>query len=107
MLRALAETGVRPDLVIGTSVGAINGAFVAADPDSAADRLGPPGGGGPPPAAGVQRDAAGPAHPAGPLRHSPARNRAVAADAGRRAAGQGLQRPAAAVERRGGPHRDT
>ena len=39
MLRALAETGVRPDLVIGTSVGAINGAFVAADPDSAADRL--------------------------------------------------------------------
>ena len=39
MLRALAETGVRPDLVVGTSVGAINGAFVAADPDSAADRL--------------------------------------------------------------------
>jgi NTE family protein len=39
MLRALAETGVRPDLVVGTSVGAINGAFVAADPDRAADRL--------------------------------------------------------------------
>jgi NTE family protein len=39
MLRALAEAGVRPDLVIGTSVGAINGAFVAADPDRAADRL--------------------------------------------------------------------
>ena len=40
MLRALGEAGVRPDLVVGTSVGAINGAFVAADPDGAADRLG-------------------------------------------------------------------
>jgi NTE family protein len=39
MLRALGEAGIRPDLVIGTSVGAINGAFVAADPDGAADRL--------------------------------------------------------------------
>jgi NTE family protein len=32
MLRALAESGVRPDVVLGTSVGAINGAFYAADP---------------------------------------------------------------------------
>jgi NTE family protein len=32
MLRALAETGVVPDFVLGTSVGAINGAFFAADP---------------------------------------------------------------------------
>jgi NTE family protein len=32
MLRALAERGVRPDMVLGTSVGAINGAFFAADP---------------------------------------------------------------------------
>jgi NTE family protein len=32
MLRALFERGVRPDLVVGTSVGAINGALVAADP---------------------------------------------------------------------------
>ena len=32
MLQALLEHGVRPDLVVGTSVGAINGAFVAADP---------------------------------------------------------------------------
>jgi NTE family protein len=32
MLRALAERGVRPDVVLGTSVGAINGAFYAADP---------------------------------------------------------------------------
>jgi NTE family protein len=39
MLRALAEAGIRPDLVVGTSVGAINGAFVAADPDRAAARL--------------------------------------------------------------------
>jgi NTE family protein len=32
MLRALLEAGVRPDLVIGTSVGALNGVIVAADP---------------------------------------------------------------------------
>ena len=32
MLRALAEAGIRPDLVVGTSIGALNGAFVAADP---------------------------------------------------------------------------
>ena len=39
MLRALAEAGIRPDLVVGTSIGAINGAFVAADPLGAAGRL--------------------------------------------------------------------
>jgi NTE family protein len=32
MLRALAERGVKPDVVLGTSVGAVNGAFFAADP---------------------------------------------------------------------------
>jgi NTE family protein len=32
MLRALAEAEIVPDLVVGTSVGAINGALVAADP---------------------------------------------------------------------------
>src|SRR5579862_6194928 len=40
MLRALAEAGIRPDLVVGTSIGALNGAFVAADPARAASRLG-------------------------------------------------------------------
>src|SRR5271165_7542953 len=39
MLRALAEAGVKPDLVVGTSIGALNGVLVAADPASAADRL--------------------------------------------------------------------
>jgi NTE family protein len=40
MLQALFERGVRPDLIVGTSVGAINGALVAADPSPAAvDRL--------------------------------------------------------------------
>ena len=39
MLRALAEAGVNPDLIVGTSIGAVNGAFVAADPEGAADRL--------------------------------------------------------------------
>ncbi len=32
MLRALLEAGITPDLVVGTSIGAINGAAVAADP---------------------------------------------------------------------------
>jgi NTE family protein len=40
MLRALSEAGIWPDVVVGTSVGAINGAFVAADPVGAAARLG-------------------------------------------------------------------
>ncbi len=39
MLRALAEANIRPDLVVGTSIGAVNGAFVAADPEGAAGRL--------------------------------------------------------------------
>ena len=39
MLRALAEAGIRPDLVVGTSIGALNGVLVAADPAGAADRL--------------------------------------------------------------------
>ena len=40
MLRALFEHQIRPDLIVGTSVGAINGAFVAADPTpSAVERL--------------------------------------------------------------------
>src|ERR1700676_1639906 len=38
--RALLEGGVRPDLVCGTSVGAINGAAIAADPSpEGADHL--------------------------------------------------------------------
>ncbi len=36
MLRALLEAGISPDLVVGTSVGALNGAFIAADPSVAA-----------------------------------------------------------------------
>lgn len=40
MLRALLERGVRPDLVVGTSVGALNGAVVATTGDlSAVERL--------------------------------------------------------------------
>jgi NTE family protein len=40
MLQALDAAGIRPGLVVGTSVGAINGALVAADPEGAAERLG-------------------------------------------------------------------
>lgn len=40
MLRALLTAGIRPDLVVGTSVGAINGAVLSADPTIAGvDRL--------------------------------------------------------------------
>ena len=39
MLRALAETDLLPELVIGTSVGSLNGAVLAADPAGAADKL--------------------------------------------------------------------
>jgi NTE family protein len=39
MLQALSEHGVAPDLVTGTSVGALNGALVALDPKGAANRL--------------------------------------------------------------------
>jgi NTE family protein len=39
MLQALAEIELAPDLVIGTSVGAINGALLAQDPRGAANRL--------------------------------------------------------------------
>ena len=40
MLRALFEAGITPDLVVGTSIGAINGAAIAHDPTPAVvDRL--------------------------------------------------------------------
>ena len=39
MIRALLEHRIRPDLVLGTSVGALNGAVLAADPDTALERL--------------------------------------------------------------------
>jgi NTE family protein len=40
MLRALFDADVRPDLILGTSVGALNGALVAADPTAGViDRL--------------------------------------------------------------------
>ncbi|MBB5890114.1 NTE family protein [Kutzneria kofuensis] len=39
MLRALADRGIAPDLVTGTSVGSVNGSLVALDPEHAADRL--------------------------------------------------------------------
>lgn len=39
MLTALHDAGVRADLVLGTSVGALNGAVYAADPDGSLPRL--------------------------------------------------------------------
>ncbi|TVT30680.1 patatin-like phospholipase family protein, partial [Amycolatopsis rhizosphaerae] len=39
MLRALREAGIRPDLVAGTSVGSLNGALLARDPEGAPETL--------------------------------------------------------------------
>jgi NTE family protein len=40
MLRALFRAGYRPDFVVGTSIGAVNGALVAAEPvESSTDKL--------------------------------------------------------------------
>ncbi|HJQ46462.1 MAG TPA: patatin-like phospholipase family protein [Amycolatopsis sp.] len=39
MLRALREHGLRPDLVVGTSVGSLNGAVLALEPGDAIERL--------------------------------------------------------------------
>lgn len=39
MLRALREASVEPDLVVGTSVGSLNGAMLALDPAGAVDTL--------------------------------------------------------------------
>src|ERR1700722_17944323 len=40
MLRSLLEREIVPDLIVGSSVGALNGAFLAADPTRAAvDRM--------------------------------------------------------------------
>jgi NTE family protein len=35
MLRALTERDIRPDFVVGTSIGALNGVLIAADPTDA------------------------------------------------------------------------
>lgn len=39
MLRALAESGISPDIIIGTSAGALNGVILADDPVGAVTRL--------------------------------------------------------------------
>ncbi|MFD1940086.1 MULTISPECIES: patatin-like phospholipase family protein [Nonomuraea] len=39
MLRALDEAGIRPDLIVGTSVGALNGVLMSASPSDAVKRL--------------------------------------------------------------------
>ncbi len=39
MLQALGESGIHADLVVGTSIGSVNGAVVASDPVGAASRL--------------------------------------------------------------------
>ena len=36
MLKALYERGIRPDLIVGTSAGALNGAYIASRPQTSA-----------------------------------------------------------------------
>ena len=79
MLRALSEAGIRPDLVVGTSIGALNGAFVAADPPTA-PRPGWARCGKARAAAGLQRESVGPGGPAGAVRDPPALPRAAGPD---------------------------
>ena len=40
MLRALYERGITPDLIVGTSAGALNGAFIASRPQTVATAIG-------------------------------------------------------------------
>src|ERR687888_2397716 len=40
MVRALLEAGIKPDVIVGTSIGAVNAAYLAADPSlDQVDRL--------------------------------------------------------------------
>ena len=39
MLAALTDAGLRPDLIVGTSVGAVNGSLMAASPETGAEKL--------------------------------------------------------------------
>lgn len=39
MLRAIREIGLEPDLIVGTSAGALNGVILADDPENAVERL--------------------------------------------------------------------
>ena len=105
MLRALLERGIAPDLVVGTSVGAINGAAIATEPTVAM-------------VAAARRDlvghraqrrlrrlAARPAGDARPHPHAPARQRRAAGDADRGAADRADRGPAGALRVRRGEHR--
>ena len=101
MLAALADAGIRPDLVVGTSIGAINGVFVAADPVESARRL-----------ESVWRSDEvrtvfrsslfGQLGTAGPVRHPCALERAVATAARAAPAGAAVRRAAGAVPVRRG-----
>ena len=103
MLRALLERGIMPDLVVGTSIGAINGAAVASDPSlrwsSGCERRG---------RTSSARDVfagslSGRLGDARAHRHPPARQRRAARDAHRGAADPADRGPAGALRvRRGG-----
>ena len=77
MLRALFERDVRPDLILGTSVGALNGLVVATDPTPpVVDRLLDLWQLGGREQRGLQRPRLAPGAPGGPHRHPPPLRRA-------------------------------
>ena len=98
MLRALFERDITPDLVLGTSVGALNGAMVARDPSLAViDRLTELWRGAGEAARGVRRPAAAHGAPGGVDRHPPLLRQAAAAAAGGRVRRHHLRGAAGAV----------
>jgi hypothetical protein len=102
MLRALFEHGIRPDLIVGTSVRAINGALVAVDPTPSAvargvgraDLRGDP-----------RRVRAGSCRDAGSDPHAPAPEGAVARPAHASSARRHLRRARSPLPVRPGQHR--
>ena len=107
MLRALFERDLRPDLVLGTSIGAFNGALVAqsARPRRRRAAHRAVAVGEPAPRGRVRRPAAAHRPPRGRLRHPPLVRRAAAAAARRRARRPHLRGAAGPLPGLRGQHR--
>ena len=102
MLRALLEAGIVPDLVVGTSVGAVNGVVVAASPVRGGGRAARRAVARPGLQRPVRRLRARPAAHAGPDPDQPAHRRAAAGAAGPAPAGAHVRRAGGAVPVRRG-----
>ena len=105
MVRALAEHGVRPDLVLGTSIGALNGAFIAADPGARGRRAAGRGVGGGRARGRLPRQPHAPGGPGRAVPHPSALQRTAAARARALPAGRALRGPRGALPVRRRVHR--